>query len=637
MTDNPPGALPKPVVPGLTDLHVFARGGYATVYRATQGSVGREVAVKVENRTLGSERDQRRFLREARAAGRMSSHPHVVDLFDAGVTEDQHPYLIMELCDGSYAERMRTSPLGPAEARDLGMKIADALAHSHAMGVLHRDVKPANILHSHFNPAVLADFGLAVLAEVRDTQVTLEVLTPAYAPPEMFRHSPPSPAVDVYALSATLYAVMQGKPPRWRADRNPSLVTLMELFSEPIPDLPGVPPELVEVLRFGMANDPDARPTAAQLRDLLAALPLGPVAPISGAPVSGAPTSGTPFPGSPVSGGPPFTGSPAPVIPTSGVPISGPPGAYPSPPEYPTAPGHPSWPGHPTYPGQPPVPGPPVPGPPVPGQPTYPGQPSVPGQPPVPGQSSVPGQRAAGRHDPDPAAPGPPTAGSAWPGGHSAPHGPAQPRPPVTARYDDDHPTVRTNPRRRRLRWFFGGLGVLVLMGGTATGSWYAARADRTASPEISASATGAPLPPDGSSSGVASAGGALPGCRLVLPRGVRCTDELECFGPMRIEGTQAGASRVPCAGRHTWEAYATGDLPATVDAADHQAIWKDLAVQGVCNDNTFRVTTQLRTTGGWQFQILPPTGDELAPGERTFRCLAGKGTNVLDGPTLAR
>ncbi|RIV34507.1 serine/threonine-protein kinase [Micromonospora radicis] len=274
MTDTPPGALPTPIVPGLTDLQVFARGGYATVFSATQISVGREVAVKVENRTLVSERDQARFLREARAAGRMSSHPHVVDLFDVGVTIDQHPYLIMELCDGSYAERMRNSPLDAVEARDLGVKIADAVAHSHGAGVLHRDVKPANILYSHFNSAVLADFGLAVVAEMRDASVALEVLTPAYAPPEMFNHSPPSPAVDVYALCATLYAVMHGRPPRWQAERNPSLVTVLEMFHQPIPSLPGVPEALVDVLRAGMANDPGERPSAAELRDLLAALPI---------------------------------------------------------------------------------------------------------------------------------------------------------------------------------------------------------------------------------------------------------------------------------------------------------------------------------------------------------------------------
>lgn len=257
-----------PVVPGLTDLSVLAHGGYATVYRAIQVSVAREVAVKVENRTLESEKDQRRFLREARAAGRMSSHPHVVDLIDVGMTQDGHPYMIMELCAGSYAERMKTRPLSPEEARDVGVKIADALADAHTLGVLHRDVKPANILITRFGEPALADFGLAVLTETRESSISLE-MTPAFAAPELFHHGRPVPASDVYALCATLYALVSGRPARWRENHNPSLVSLVDMFAEPVPDIPGVPPELTALLRQGMANDPVARPSAAELRDEL--------------------------------------------------------------------------------------------------------------------------------------------------------------------------------------------------------------------------------------------------------------------------------------------------------------------------------------------------------------------------------
>jgi serine/threonine protein kinase len=264
-----------PVVPGLTGLTVLAYGGYATVYRARQESVGRPVAVKVEHRAMDDERDQRRFLREAHAAGEMSGHPHVVDLFDAGVTENGHPYLIMELCGGTYADRMRSAPLPPVEVRDIGVKIADALDDAHARGVLHRDVKPANILYSRFGEPALADFGLAVLAESRETSLALEVLTPAYAAPELFEYgTTPTAAADVYSLCASLYAMLRGRPPRWSDDSMPSVRTLIDLFAQPIPDLPGVGRELLDLLRSGMANDPARRPSAGKLRDALAALPV---------------------------------------------------------------------------------------------------------------------------------------------------------------------------------------------------------------------------------------------------------------------------------------------------------------------------------------------------------------------------
>lgn len=267
--------LARPTIPGLSGLTVLARGGYATIYRAIQVSVDRDVAVKVENRALESDRDQRRFLREARAAGRMSSHPHVVDLFDVGVTEDGHPYMIMELCAGTYADRMNSDPLSAGEARDVGAKIADALADAHALGVMHRDVKPGNLLITDFGEPALADFGLAVLAETRESSITME-LTPAYAAPEMFHHGRPAPASDVYALCATLYALMRGRPPRWRDNHSPTLASLVDMFAERVPDLPGVPPDLTALLRIGMSNEPEARPTAAELRDEISGVHVDP-------------------------------------------------------------------------------------------------------------------------------------------------------------------------------------------------------------------------------------------------------------------------------------------------------------------------------------------------------------------------
>jgi serine/threonine protein kinase len=175
--------------------------------------------------------------------------------------------MIMELCHGNYRERMRAEPLKPAETRSVGAKIADALAGAHAEGVLHRDVKPENILITQFGEPVLADFGLAVLTEAREASITLE-LTPAYAAPEMFSGGRAFPASDVYALCATLYALMCGRPPRWRENNsNPSLATIMDLFSERIPDLPGVPQELIALLRRGMSNDPAHRPSAVELRE----------------------------------------------------------------------------------------------------------------------------------------------------------------------------------------------------------------------------------------------------------------------------------------------------------------------------------------------------------------------------------
>jgi serine/threonine protein kinase len=260
-------------VAGITILDVLGHGGFSVVYRCRQESVGREVALKIDNRSVQDDRDRRRFLREAHAAGRLSDHPNVISVFDAGITDDGRPYLVMELCpSGSLADRLRTDgPLPAADVREVGVRIADALESAHQVGVLHRDLKPANILVNRWGTPGLADFGLAASHDPsRQMSATLEALTPAFAAPEVFRMERPTTAVDIYSLGATLYALLSGRPPRWPATGHPSIATIIELQHEPLPDLPGVPGALVGVLRKAMASDPAARfATAADFRDAL--------------------------------------------------------------------------------------------------------------------------------------------------------------------------------------------------------------------------------------------------------------------------------------------------------------------------------------------------------------------------------
>jgi tRNA A-37 threonylcarbamoyl transferase component Bud32 len=250
-------------LPGYEIRETLGQGGYGTVYRARQLAVGREVALKIDNRRLLTERDRRRFMREVTAAGQLSGHPHVVAVYDAGVLADGRPYMVLELCpNGSLGDRLRDrGPFPAAEVRDVGVHIADALVAAHAAGVLHRDVKPANILVNRYGGVALADFGLAAVPRPgMESSATREALTPAYASPEVFNLAEPTVAGDVYALAATLYALLSGRPPYFPPDGPPGMVALMAARLGPVPDIPGAPPGLVAVLRRAMAYDPADRP-----------------------------------------------------------------------------------------------------------------------------------------------------------------------------------------------------------------------------------------------------------------------------------------------------------------------------------------------------------------------------------------
>jgi serine/threonine protein kinase len=266
-----------PEITGLAEWRPLATGGFSTVWQARQETLNRWVAVKVDDRKLTSEFERRRFLREAGAAGRMSGHPGIVTVHDAGILPDDRPYLVMELCPGgSLSKWLKPEERKTQErVREVGVRIADALAAAHARGVLHRDVKPANILIDAYNNPGLADFGLAIIPEPgSELSETLEALTPAYASREVIYGEAPTEASDVYSLAATLYALLAGRAPRWPEGQSPSLLEVIELLDKPIERLPGIHREFMDLLLRALSDEPALRPTAAEFHDELAALDL---------------------------------------------------------------------------------------------------------------------------------------------------------------------------------------------------------------------------------------------------------------------------------------------------------------------------------------------------------------------------
>lgn len=266
------------LLPGVELIEEIGRGGFAKVWRGRQLAVERDVAVKIDDRVLDEDANRRRFVREATAVSRISGHPHVVSLIDVGVTRDNRPYLVMELCtNGSLSSYLaQHGPMTPDEAIEVGLAVTSALAAAHEAGILHRDIKPGNILIDAWGTPRLSDFGLAALPQPgQDPSVSLEALTPAYASPEAFSFSSPTPQSDVFSMGATLHAMICGASPRRSVDGSPIPIDqLLANLNADLPD-PGVPGSepLMQVIRTATAYDATQRhPTARELHEALRAI-----------------------------------------------------------------------------------------------------------------------------------------------------------------------------------------------------------------------------------------------------------------------------------------------------------------------------------------------------------------------------
>lgn len=250
---------------------VLGRGGMGTVWRAVDETLGRTVAVKeLRFPSAIDEEEKRRLitrtLREAKAIARIRN-TGAVTVYDV-VDEDDRPWIVMELIEGkSLAEVVREDGLlTPRRAAEVGLAILDVLRAAHRQGILHRDVKPSNVLISDDGRVVLTDFGIAqVEGDPSITSTGMLVGAPSYISPERARGHKPGPAADLWSLGGLLYASVEGTPPY---DKGSAIATLTAVMTEPL-DPPKNAGHLEEVIYGLLAKDPAQRLDDAGARALL--------------------------------------------------------------------------------------------------------------------------------------------------------------------------------------------------------------------------------------------------------------------------------------------------------------------------------------------------------------------------------
>ncbi|MCX5385118.1 serine/threonine-protein kinase [Streptomyces sp. NBC_00083] len=251
---------------------VLGRGGMGTVWRAVDETLGRTVAVKELRFPSSIDEDEKRrlitrTLREAKAIARIRNTA-AVTVYDV-VDEDDRPWIVMELVEGkSLAEAVREDgTLTPRRAAEVGLAILDVLRSAHREGILHRDVKPSNVLIAEDGRVVLTDFGIAqVEGDPSITSTGMLVGAPSYISPERARGHKPGPAADLWSLGGLLYASVEGVPPY---DKGSAIATLTAVMTEPVDPPKNAGPLLEQVIYGLLAKDPAQRLDNAAARKLL--------------------------------------------------------------------------------------------------------------------------------------------------------------------------------------------------------------------------------------------------------------------------------------------------------------------------------------------------------------------------------
>jgi eukaryotic-like serine/threonine-protein kinase len=244
----------------------IGQGGMASVHLGCDVELDRPVAVKLIGEALADDESFRaRFLREARIAAGLS-HPNVVQIYDVG-EEYGRPFIVMEYVEGETLaqELARAGPLPPAEAVAQGVDVCAGLEHAHAAGLVHRDIKPRNLLRRSDGVVKITDFGIAHAGDgTRLTETGSVMGTAAYIAPEQATGEKVTAAADLYALGAVLYELLTGTPPHGTGPTTELLARHRHATVTPVRNLaPDVPPALETIVMRCLARDPRYRPSSA--------------------------------------------------------------------------------------------------------------------------------------------------------------------------------------------------------------------------------------------------------------------------------------------------------------------------------------------------------------------------------------
>ncbi|MDQ1548563.1 MAG: hypothetical protein QOD27_221, partial [Microbacteriaceae bacterium] len=251
-----------PVLPGFSHVHILGSGGFADVFLYEQNMPRRQVAVKVMLNEVVNEQVRQMFQAEANLMAQLSSHPSILTVYQASVSSDGRPYLVMELCSSALSERYRRERLPVPEVLRIAVKIGSAIETAHRSAVLHRDIKPSNILLTAYGHPVLSDFGIAATLSETDSQEAVGMSIPWSAPEVLMDETAGTVASEVWSLAATVYSLLAGRSPcEIPGESNTSADLVSRINRAKIQPIgrPDVPADLERLLQRAMSRRPENR------------------------------------------------------------------------------------------------------------------------------------------------------------------------------------------------------------------------------------------------------------------------------------------------------------------------------------------------------------------------------------------